>query len=554
MRVTTNPAPHRFHPPPKLASLPTRNKNGRPKRCSTAGPCWLPPWPPPAIAQPARTATLRFVPQANLTLLDPVFSTTTVTNNHGYAVFDTLFSTDGAMRPQPQMASGAEVSPDGRTWRIRLRDGLRFHDGTPVLARDCIASIERWSRKDVFGLLLASVVDRYVVLDDRTFEIRLAKPFPLLLDALGKADSIVCFIMPERIAQAAGPDKQVTELIGSGPYRFLTDEYVSGSHVAYARFDGYVPRGGGPEWGTGGKIAHFPRVEWRIIPDAATAAAALQNNEVDWWEQPLNDLLPTLARNPGIATQIDNPLGRLAVARLNCLQPPFDDVRIRRAFLAAVNQDDYMQAAHGDDRTLWSACRSVFPCGTPYETADGGGYMKNDVAAARAMLREAGYAGQKAVVINPTDFGSIGPLGQVTAATLRNMGMETELRESDWGTVVQRRASKEPVEKGGWSVFHTFGSGTAWLTPATAQTVRGLGEAGWYGWWRSDHAEALTQAWLDAPTAEAQSSIAHELSTHVLQDVGTVPLGRFYIRTAYRRSITGILQGVAPYMWNVRPA
>jgi peptide/nickel transport system substrate-binding protein len=152
----------------------------------------------PAIAQPANTATLRFVPQANLTLLDPVFTTATVTSNHGYYVFDTLYSVGPDGDSYPQMAEGHSVSDDKLTWRIRLREGLFFHDGSPVRATDCIASIQRWCVRDPFGQLLAAAVEHYSAADDRTLVIKLNQPFPLLATALGKADSSVPFIMPER--------------------------------------------------------------------------------------------------------------------------------------------------------------------------------------------------------------------------------------------------------------------------------------------------------------------------------------------------------------------
>jgi len=211
----------------------------------------------PAVAQPANTATLRFVPQANLTLLDPVFTTATVTSNHGYYVFDTLYSVGPDGASHPQMAEGHTISDDKLTWRIKLREGLVFHDGSPVRATDCIASIQRWAVRDPFGQLLAAAVDSYSAADDRTLVIKLSQPFPLLAMALGKPDSSVPFVMPERLARTAA-DKPVTEMVGSGPYRFIANEYVNGSRVVYEKFDKYVSRAEPAIWATGAKQAHFP--------------------------------------------------------------------------------------------------------------------------------------------------------------------------------------------------------------------------------------------------------------------------------------------------------
>ncbi len=506
----------------------------------------------PAIAQPAKTSTLRFVPQANLTALDPIFTTAIVTGNHSYYVFDALYSNAMDGQPKPQMAQGHEVSPDGRTWTIRLREGLMFHDGTPVRSIDCVASIKRWAQRDAFGQLIAKVAESWGTPDDRTMVIKLTRPFPLLATGLGKPDSSVAFMMPERLAKIDGTT-QITEMVGSGPYRFLPKEYISGSRVVYEKFDGYVPRNEAPDWGTGAKVAHFPRVEWSIIPDPATAAAALRNGEVDWWEQPLSDLLPALGADKSISLMVSNPQGNESLMRMNCLQPPFNDVAVRRAVLMAVNQDDYMRATFGDDQSLWKLCRSEFPCGTAYETDDDGTLMKGDLKAAIAALKATSYSGQRVVVLSPTDFPAIAPLCQVTADMMKKMGFNVDFQAMDWGTVVQRRASMEPVEKGGWSVFHTYGSSGGYASPATSQLVRGQGKAGWFGWWSSDKAEQLTQDWLAAPDAAAQKKVAQEISRLAMEEVATVPLGINFTKTAYRNSITGVLQGVAPYPWNVRP-
>lgn len=504
----------------------------------------------PAIAQDTRARTLRFIPQANLTVLDPVWGTATVTNGHGNYVFDTLYGCDSKLNPRPQMAEGHEVSPDGLVWRIKLRENLWFHDGTPVLARDCAASIARWAKRDTFGQLLDRAAERYGTVDDRTIEIRLKRPFPMLADALGKSEG-PAFIMPERLARTEHT-KAVSEMVGSGPYRFLPGDYNSGSRAAYAKFERYTPRAEPADVMAGGKVAHFDRVEWIVIPDHSTAAAALGNGEADWWERPLVDLVPSLQRNPAVTVKVADPAGRLALMRMNMLQKPFDNVKLRRAMMAAVNQEDYMRAARGDDTALWTDCRSVFPKGTPYYRDAGTALMPGDLKAARKLLDASGYGGEKVVLINPTDFPDIGPLGQITNEWLVKLGMNVDFRETDWGTVVQRRASREPVEKGGWSIFHTTGSAEAYANPAVNYLVRGPGEAGWFGWWRNPPSEALADEWLAASDPAVQARIAMEMGRIAMEEVSCVPLGQFYLQTAFRKNLTGVLTGPSPYPWNVR--
>lgn len=506
----------------------------------------------PALGQDWRANTMRFVPQANLSSLDPIWTTATVTNNHGYYVYDTLYGADLAYKPQPQMAEGHEVLDDGKRWRFKLREGLRFHDGEPVRAADCVASIRRWTQRDAFGQLVGRVTESMTAIDDRTFEMRLSRPFPLLLDALAKPD-VPCFIMPERHAQTRATT-QVTEMVGSGPYRFVAGEYNSGSRAVYEKFDGYVPRREPPSRGAGGKIANFQRIEWHILPDPSTAANALIRGEVDWWERPPADLQPLLGRSRDVVREVTDPAGRLAIMRLNHLHPPFNNVKVRQAVRMAAIQEDYMRASQGDDASMWKLCRSLWPHGTPYYSGEHEDLMPQSLEKATEALKASGYGGEKVVIINPTDFPDIGPLGQVSADLLTKIGMNVELAETDWGTVIQRRGNREATDKGGWSIFHTTGPAVGWGTPATSLLVRGQGLRSWFGWWDSARAEALTEEWLFAPDQAGQQKAARELGRLALEEVATVPLGQFTLRTAYRRTLTGMLQGSAPYPWNLKRA
>jgi peptide/nickel transport system substrate-binding protein len=542
-----------LRPVAKLDMLPPNKNRGRTMRRRSflrAGPVGVAVASLPrfAIAQPANARVLRFVPQANLTLLDPIITTAAVTANHGWMVWDTLFGVNAALQAKPQMAEGYTVSADGRTYLIKLRDGLKWHDGEPVRAQDCAPSLARWAVRDTFGQTAAKVVDTWGVADDRTIKITLKQPFPLLIDAIALQNS---FIMPERLAKT-DPFRAITEIVGSGPFRFLKDEYVAGSSAAWEKFDGYRPRPEPAQWTSGGKVVNFQRIEWKIIPDAATASAALQSGEVDWYEQAQADLVPLLRRNSDIVIAPSNPQGYVGGLRFNHLQPPFNDVRLRRAVLTAVNQEDYMTAIMGNDRSAWQICRSQYPCGTTYGTEVDLPVQKGDIEAAKNMIKEAGYKGQKAVIINPTDFATIGPLGDITYDMFKRIGINADLQATDWGSVVQRRATKEPVEKGGWSVFHTWFTGGFILNPIVTAPYRGLGAAGWFGWYENPKIEQLTQEWLDAKDADERKKIAMAIQQENYEQAPTVTLGQFQIPTAYRKSLAGKLEATGPMFWNVR--
>jgi peptide/nickel transport system substrate-binding protein len=503
----------------------------------------------PALAQGANRV-LRFIPHADLSAIDPIVTTGYVARNHGYLVYDTLYALDAQFRPRPQMAEGHEISPDGLIYTIRLREGLRFHDGEPVRAGDCVASLRRWAARDGLGQTLMAVTDELAVIDDRSFRFRLKQPFPLLLEAIGKPSSPVCFIMPERVAQTP-PTTQIRDVVGSGPLRFLRDEWVPGSRAAYVRFDRYVPRNEPLDGASGGKVVNFDRIEWLTIPDPATASAALQRGEVDWYEQPIGDLLPLLRRSRDIEVTTYDPIGAVALMRFNHLHPPFDDVRVRSAVLAAVNQPEYMQAMVGDP-SIYRDCKAFFPCGTPMSSGTGNGAMLGNLDRARAMLRESGYAGQKVVIISPTDLAYVHALGLVTDDLLKRLGMTTEFIATDWGSVLTRRANMEPPDRGGWNIIHTTAVGVEFMSPAAHLALRGHGRAAWPGWPTNPTLEALRLEWIAATTVEAQRAIAARMEQEAFEAVPYVPLGQYTIPTALRRNLSGLAQSGAPFVWNLR--
>jgi len=506
----------------------------------------------PALAQPARDRTLRFMPQAALAVLDPIFNPTTIVTTHGFCVFDTLYACDRSLRPQPQMAEGHTVSADGLTWTIRLREGLRFHDGAPVRAVDCIASLKRWGARDGFGGILLKAVAEWQAPDDRSIVIRLLRPFPALPDALAKPAASPAFIMPERIA-ALPADKPigVDDMIGSGPWRFVAAEFVQGAKAVYRRNETYVARNEPANGAAGGKQVHFDRLELVWIPDGGTAAAALQTGEIDWIEYPLPDLVPVLQRDRNITTQVYDPNGFLGFLRFNQLHPPFDNVGVRRAIRDALVQSDYMAAVAlpGD----WQECHAVFPCGLPgvtqFPAAPRGDAA---MAAARNALQAAGYKGEPIVLVNPSDFPAVTQQGRVTADLMRRLGVNIDLIESDWATTIARRANKAPSSQGGWNLHNTNFPAAGIANPAVSPIIRGNGERAWFGWPTDAKSEAAVEAWIMAPDAAAQATAMAALQQAAWESVPFAPTGLFRLRTAFRSDLSGVLQGPNPFLWNLR--
>ena len=506
----------------------------------------------PRLGRAATAGVLRFIPAADLAVMDPIWTTSYQSRDHGFLVFDTLFGQDADFAPHLQMLESAGAETDGLAWSLRLRPGLMFHDNTPVLARDCVASIQRWGRRDGFGQALLAATEELSAPDDRTIRFRLKRPFPLLPDALGKTAPSMCAIMPERLAQT-DPFKQVPEQVGSGPYRYLVDERVPGDRVVYARFDKYVPRTEGTLSRTAGpKRAGFDRIEWKVIQDAATASAALQRGEVDWLLSVNADLLPRLRADRNLVVRTQDPAGIIATMRFNQLQKPFDNPALRRAIVGAVAQADYMTAVAGPDRTLWADGVGYFCPNTPLASDAGMQALTGprNLERSKREIEQSGYKGERVMLMMPTDIPSVSALAEVTADLFRKLGLNLDGQTMDWGTAVQRRTNMETPDKGGWSVFQTSWSGTDHASPAGNIFLRGNGKAAAPGWPDSPRIETLRNDWLQADSLATQKRIAEQMQLQAFQDVPYIPLGQQFQQSAYRADLKGVLPGL-PVFWNI---
>jgi len=503
----------------------------------------------PAIAQKGSASVLRFVPQANLANADPIWTTATVAINHGMMVWDTLYGIDNSLTARPQMCAGQETSSDELTWTFTLRDGLVFHDGVPVRGIDCTTSITRWWQKDPFGQRLAALTDEIKPLDDKRFQIRLKKPFRQMLYALGAQ---YCFIMPERMAKTSA-SQQVTEFVGSGPFRFLRDEWVSGASAAYARFDKYVPRSEPPEYFAGGKVVNFERVEWVVQPDPATGASAITTGEVDWIEQPMIDLLPSL-RQSGIQIGKFDPLGVLAIIAFNHLYPPFNNPAMLRALLPAVDQHEFVESVVGEQQDLAKVPAGFFTVGSPMANMAGMEALTGprSLDEAKKQIAAAGYKGEKIVLMAPTDQPPLIPLAQVTRDLFIKLGLNVDFQAMDWGTLVARRAKQDPPDQGGWNVFCTTWGGLSVSNPGSSYPLNTVGKTGWFGWTDDPKIVQLREAWFEAPDVPAQQKICEQIQLEAFQSLPFMPLGQWYQPIAYRKDLTGFVKCANILFWGVK--
>ncbi|WP_109076156.1 MULTISPECIES: ABC transporter substrate-binding protein [unclassified Azospirillum] len=493
--------------------------------------------------------TLRMVPQADLKFLDPMFTTNYVTRNYGYLVFDTLFGLDSHGVPKPQMVESYIRSDDGLTWSFTLRPGLAFHDGAPVRAADCVASLQRWSKRDNYGRAMMAAGAQWRVEDERRFTLTLAQPFGLVLESLAKASGMIPVIMPERTASRSG-DEPSNEAIGSGPYMFKRDEWVPGSKVVFVRNPAYVGRSEPADFLSGNRAGHIERIEWLYLPDSNSATASLALGEVDMLELVPPDYIAPLRDDKTIQVRQGGAIQASMI--VNHLHPPFNNPKIRQAVLHAIDQEKFLAAMGYPPDLRMKHCATFFICGGPNETSAGAdAYKKPDIATAKRLLAEAGYKGEPVVVLLPTDYAVLNAAALMVIQTLKDIGMNVTTQSMDWASVVARRARKDPPGAGGWSAYATYAASFDVNSPINNFMLGSACGNSMPGWPCDETLDKLRAEWIRADKPEERRARLDAFQEQAYQTVPYIPLGQYASPYAVRNDVTNVdrLTGDVPQLW-----
>ena len=503
----------------------------------------------PVAAQAQAPSVLRVAPETLTRILDPHFTTSFTTRDFAYLVYDTLFAVDDKFEPRPQMVERYTLSDDRLTYTFVLRPGLKWHDGQPVTAADCVASIRRWASRDPMGQTMQRFISTLEAADDNTIRMVLKEPYGLVLNSLAKVGAPVPFMMPARIAATPGSE-QVKEIVGSGPYRFRADLHEPGVKIVLEKFADYVPRTEPPVWATGGKIARMDRVEMIGIADPQTQVNALLAGEVDYLERVPADLLPLFKPGTGAKAEVVSALGYQAVMRLNHLQPPFNDPRVRRAIALAVDRSQYAGVVAGDPKFA-TDCAAMFGCGMPYESQ--AGIPPRDLAAAKTLLKEAGVdMSVPLVMLHVTTAPGILALGNVSRQMLVDLGFKVDMQAMDFQTFVTRRLNAKPVAEGGWNIAHTTNTVPDQGDPLSNPFLVAVGPpASAYGWPTDPEIEALKIRFATAPDFAARKAIAADIQKRAYEQVLYLPLSQFTAPSAWRDSLSGVLKSPVMLLYNI---
>ena len=389
--------------------------------------------------------------------------------NHGYLIYDTLFAIDGKFEPQPQMVESWTVSDDKLIWTFKLRDGLKWHDGTPVTSADVHPLDQALDGQGRAGRPARQVDPgneggRRPHLPDRA-------QGAVRHDAEGarQSASVPLFVMPKRVAETLVP-QQISDTTGSGPFIF---KKTSGRRAKRSSMSAIPTTSHAPSrrraW-PGGKVAKLDRIEWRSIPYPQTAVNALMQGEVDMIEftgarPPALEKTRTSDRRPRSVGPAPTCCATTGSSRrsMTSLSPRRD---------ASLNQKGFLQAVIGDPR-YYKECKAMFGCGTPLETSAGmQGLLELRFEELRKLLKELGYDGTPIVVLQTSDNPTLTNLAPVTKTLLERGGFKVDVQSMDWQTLVARRAKKDPVAQGGWNIAQTAAAAVLLLDPSTTTTPR----------------------------------------------------------------------------------
>ena len=500
---------------------------------------------------PAQQNVLKVVPNADLRLIDPVQTVTLITRMHGTLIYEALFAWDSKFESKPMIAESYTVSPDGLTYRFTIRAGLKFHDGSTVTANDVVTSLKRWVARGQVGGELGKFVKDWQVQDERNFTLTLKEPFGLTIFLLGGTTGTLPIVMRAKDAQT-DPMTPIAEAIGSGPFSFNRAEWVPGSKTVYEKFKDYKPRTEPTDGLAGARLVKVDRVEYVIIPDAATQIAALSRGEVDFLDQPRIDLVQQLTKNPQIVVDTLSPLETYAHMRPNHLIPPFNNPKARLALAHSVYQPDYLNATAGDQK-LWHECRAYFICGGPDGTEVGSeDFRKPDIAKAKQLLAESGYKGEPVVLLSTTEIPTIYSLSQVAAAQLKEIGLNVDLQLPDWGTTVARTAKKDPVAQGGWNLFVTTAGGVYAQNPLLNSNIdMSCDGKNNVGWPCDEEVEKLRAQYVRTADPAQRKQVLETLHRRLWEVQPTVLLGQFNPPSAWRANLKGVLKMPINIFWNI---
>ena len=492
---------------------------------------------------------LKIVPHANLTILDPMWTSIYITRNHGYLIYDTLFSLDINGIPQPQMIKDYKVSEDKLHWNFTLRDDLKWHDGKPVTSEDCIASLKRWSVNSGQGQELFKNISIIKEVDDKSFSVDLKLPYANVLKSLATISPYVPFMMPKRVADT-DPKKQITDYTGSGPFIFQKDLFLPGKKSIYIKNYNYVPRAEPSSYAAGNKEAKVDEIDWISYDKPSEEIDALAKGDVDYLESPEPKLLETIRSNSNIIITTTLNEGFVGIIRFNANSSPFNNLAVRRAVSSIIEPSIYMTNAFGLEKN-WHICRDNYPC-TYNGSLERQDFQIDEkrISEAKRIISDSGYKNEPIVLLDAIDIPVISSFTDTTAQTLRRLGMNIIIKKTTWSDMALSRIIQGRNSNNNWDIFHTFWASSDMQSPESIIFSTDKNN-GWFGWPSNPAVEAMRDLYPFVKDKKNETELLEKIKEITKYEANFIPIGQFVLPVAYRKNVRGIIPAPAQFYWTV---
>ena len=480
--------------------------------------------------------TLRVVSQASIKSLDPDFCTSYVCwQPSAGPILENLFTQGADFSTQPMLVDSWDISDDGLIWTINLRDGITFHDGTPLTSEAAIRSTERILGDTPAGKVMLTflVDDGMQEIDDLSYTIETNEPYGSLLDGMAlRTHGTVLVYTPTAAAFPMTEDVGEENIIGTGPYQL--ESWDVGVKVTISRFDDYQSRSEPASWLAGEKKAYLDKIEWLEIPSEETKVAGLKTGEWDFVDSIGLDFVAELQEDPDVGfTWYPGHMWYFAFNTNELNKEPFDSLLLRRAIQASMSGVD-MLSAIGPPNT-WKLNCSIYGSGTVFESDAGCDlYNQDNIERGKELVAESGYNGEPIVILNPNDYSTITPVGPVIKARMEEIGITVDMPGMDWATATSKRLAGE-----GWHIFTSWGTIRNRQNPAFSFMLAGGGTSIGFGYY-NETIDELHQQFLRATDFETQKTIADGMQQAFMEDPPQVYSGIFFMPSAYRTWVHGV--------------
>jgi peptide/nickel transport system substrate-binding protein len=468
--------------------------------------------------------------------LDLHTTTAVIVQQITWHMYEGLYTYDRGYNAIPLLAESHSVGDKGRTYTFKLRRGVKFHNGKELTAADVVASLTRWGRLATPGKQFWKNVEGLEAKDPLTVALYLREPSGAVLMGLARPNN-GAVVYPKEIVEAAG-DNPVKEYVGTGPYRFV--EHKPDRHVRLARFKEYAARTEPPDGFGGKRTAYLDELLFVPVPDVAVRLAGVETGEYHLGLQIQQDQYERVETLPGVAAAVIKPEG-WSTAVLNHKQGLMTDRRLRQAFQAALDMEPIMAAGFGNKAFYRLDPGLSFPEQPQWHSTAGGElYNQKNPSKAKALLRQAGYAGQPVRWITTKEYQWMYKNALVARQQLEAVGFRIDLQVVDWATLVQRRNKPEV-----WDVFSTgitFNPEPAFSTATICN---------WPGWWCQEDKEQWMEALSRESDPKKRRAMWEKVQTIFYEDVGRAKLGDFFGLTAARRDVQGYRPTNEMNLWNV---